>query len=207
MDERSGNNIVIDDDDIGGVVMGPNGPEAGVWVIAETDDLPTRFVRSVVTDDEGRYVIPDLPEALAARAASVPSGEFLTAFGRLRPAQFSENRLPTLAELDAAAPNHPVYLHVSFDGPAVTNTLGRRFSRRAGSPSTRRVRSTGGGQPRRCRRCSGTTATRRPYVRGESTWSFRPPSGCTRSRTCQGAGGAAVAWLALQEVPAAYARP
>jgi hypothetical protein len=58
-----GDAVAIDADDIGGVVMGPNGPEAGVWVIAETDDLPTRFVRSVVTDDEGRYVLPDLPDA------------------------------------------------------------------------------------------------------------------------------------------------
>ena len=55
--------IAIDDDDIGGIVSGPNGPEAGVWVIAETNDLPTRFTRSVVTDDKGRYVIPDLPPA------------------------------------------------------------------------------------------------------------------------------------------------
>jgi hypothetical protein len=53
----------VDDGDIGGAVSGPNGPEAGVWVIAETTDLPTRFVRIVVTDDEGRYLIPDLPEA------------------------------------------------------------------------------------------------------------------------------------------------
>jgi hypothetical protein len=59
-----GNRIAIDGDDIGGIVMGPNGPEAGVWVIAETNDLPTRFVRSVVTDDDGRYVIPDLPDAI-----------------------------------------------------------------------------------------------------------------------------------------------
>ena len=49
--------------DIGGVVSGPNGPEAGVWVIAETTDLPTRMIKSVVTDDQGRYVIPDLPKA------------------------------------------------------------------------------------------------------------------------------------------------
>ena len=42
----------IDADDIGGVVTGPRGPEAGVWVIAETTDLPTKFVRIVVTDDQ-----------------------------------------------------------------------------------------------------------------------------------------------------------
>src|SRR3990172_7412873 len=53
----------IDADDIGGVVTGPSGPEAGVWVIAETTDLPTKFVRIVVTDDQGRYVMPDLPRA------------------------------------------------------------------------------------------------------------------------------------------------
>src|SRR5207249_6916223 len=58
-----GDVVRIDDDDIGGVVTGPNGPEAGVWVIAETSDLPTKFVRIVVTDDRGRYVIPDLPKA------------------------------------------------------------------------------------------------------------------------------------------------
>ena len=55
--------VAIDDDDIGGVVTGPNGPEAGVWVIAETTDLPTRYAKIVVTDDQGRYVVPDLPKA------------------------------------------------------------------------------------------------------------------------------------------------
>ena len=55
--------IPIDADDIAGVVTGASGPEAGVWVIAETADLPTKFVRIVVTDDRGRYVIPDLPKA------------------------------------------------------------------------------------------------------------------------------------------------
>ena len=49
--------------DIAGVVTGPRGPEAGVWVIAETTDLPTRFARIVVTDAAGRYLIPDLPQA------------------------------------------------------------------------------------------------------------------------------------------------
>jgi hypothetical protein len=55
--------VRIDNDDIGGVVTGANGPEAGVWVIAETADLPTKFAKIVVTDDQGRYVLPDLPKA------------------------------------------------------------------------------------------------------------------------------------------------
>ena len=55
--------VAIDKDDIGGVVTSAKGPEAGVWVIAETTDLPTRFARMVVTDDQGRYVLPDLPKA------------------------------------------------------------------------------------------------------------------------------------------------
>ena len=53
----------LDDDDIGGVVSSPNGPEAGVWVIAETGDFATGLRKIVVTDDEGRYVLPDLPDA------------------------------------------------------------------------------------------------------------------------------------------------
>ena len=59
----TGEAVRIDGDDIGGVVSGPSGPEAGVWVIAETTDLPTRLIKTVVTDDQGRYVMPDLPRA------------------------------------------------------------------------------------------------------------------------------------------------
>ena len=55
--------VPIDADDIGGVVTSADGLEAGVWVIAETDDFATRFARIVVTDDQGRYLVPDLPEA------------------------------------------------------------------------------------------------------------------------------------------------
>ena len=60
---QSQQGVTVDDDDIGGVVASANGPEAGVWVIAETDDLETRFARIVVTDDMGRYLVPDLPPA------------------------------------------------------------------------------------------------------------------------------------------------
>ena len=49
---------------IEGQVQSSNGEEAGVWVIAETDDLPTHFIKIVVTDDEGRFLLPDLPDAL-----------------------------------------------------------------------------------------------------------------------------------------------
>ena len=55
--------VRVGDADLGGVVTGPNGPEAGVWVIAETTDLPTRLAKMVVTDERGRYVLPDLPQA------------------------------------------------------------------------------------------------------------------------------------------------
>jgi hypothetical protein len=55
--------IKIVSDDIGGVVTSSKGPEAGVWVIAETKDLPTGYRKIVVTDDQGRYVIPQLPKA------------------------------------------------------------------------------------------------------------------------------------------------
>ena len=48
---------------IGGMVQGPKGPEAGVWVIAETGDLPTNLIKIVVTDDQGRFLLPELPAA------------------------------------------------------------------------------------------------------------------------------------------------
>jgi len=49
--------------EIAGQVIGDHGPEAGVWVIAETRDLPTRYAKVVVTDDQGRFVVPQLPAA------------------------------------------------------------------------------------------------------------------------------------------------
>ena len=55
--------IRIGGSDLGGVVASANGPEAGVWVIAETTDLPTKYAKIVVTDEGGRYVLPELPAA------------------------------------------------------------------------------------------------------------------------------------------------
>lgn len=82
---------------------------------------------------ETAFSIPELQAALRDRAAQVPSGEFLTAIGGIVPAQFAEKRAPTLAELDAAAPDHPVYLQ-SFGVLSVTNSLGKAFFESHGVP-------------------------------------------------------------------------
>ena len=71
--------------------------------------------------------IADVVRAVQAKSAAVPAGEWITAIGGWSQNQLAERRLPTLAELDASAPNHPVYLHVGFAGPAATNSAGKRF--------------------------------------------------------------------------------
>jgi predicted amidohydrolase YtcJ len=71
--------------------------------------------------------IKDVQADIAERAKSVPAGKFITAMGGWNPAQFAEKRLPTLAELDVAAPQHPVLVFLSFTGPAATNSLGKAF--------------------------------------------------------------------------------
>jgi predicted amidohydrolase YtcJ len=76
---------------------------------------------------ESAFSIAEVQATIRARSRNVPRGEFITAMGGWIPAQFAENRLPTLAELDAAAPSHPVLVYQTFLGPATTNTLGRDF--------------------------------------------------------------------------------
>src|SRR6202045_2346394 len=61
--QRPAADVAIGSSDLGGVVTSMNGPEAGAWVVAETADLPTKFAKMVVTDERGRYVIPELPKA------------------------------------------------------------------------------------------------------------------------------------------------
>src|SRR5262252_2180779 len=61
--QQGGAGVTVGATELGGVVTGRTGPEAGVWVIAETTDFPTKFAKIVVTDDRGRYLIPELPKA------------------------------------------------------------------------------------------------------------------------------------------------
>jgi predicted amidohydrolase YtcJ len=76
---------------------------------------------------ENAYSIADVQATYRRRASGVPAGEFVTTIGGFHFNQFTEVRLPTLAELDAAVPNHPAYISVSFFGPSVTNSLGKAF--------------------------------------------------------------------------------
>ena len=71
--------------------------------------------------------IADAQAMIKARAKSVPAGQFITAMGGWNPAQFAEKRLPTLAELDAAAPDHPVIVYQAFTGPAAVNSRAKAF--------------------------------------------------------------------------------
>jgi len=91
-----------------------------VQLVGSRPGYETRSIETAFSIGEAQAVIRE-------RAKTVPAGSFITAIGGLQPRQFAENRLPTLAELDAAAPQHPVYIHVSFNGPAVTNSLGNVF--------------------------------------------------------------------------------
>ncbi len=93
--------VPMDSDDIAGVVTSASGPEAGVWVIAETRDLPVRYIKIVVTNDRGQYLIPDLPPAnysVWVRGYGLVDSEKISA----RPGQ-QLNLRAVLAPSDAAA--------------------------------------------------------------------------------------------------------
>jgi predicted amidohydrolase YtcJ len=85
---------------------------------------------------ESAASIADVLSVLRAKAMTLPNGEWITSIGGFDVNQFvpppGAPRFPTLAELDTATPNHPVYLQLSFGGPSVTNTLGKRFFEQAG---------------------------------------------------------------------------
>ncbi|PKS05027.1 hypothetical protein jhhlp_008393 [Lomentospora prolificans] len=76
---------------------------------------------------ENSYSIADIQKTYSTRAQGVPTGEFVTTIGGFHTNQFAEHRLPTLEELDEAAPDHPVFISQSFFGPSTTNTLGKAF--------------------------------------------------------------------------------
>lgn len=80
---------------------------------------------------ENATSIEEVVATIGARTSEVPEGEWITAIGGFHRNQFvpppGEPRFPTLAELDAVTPNHPVYIQESFSGPGVTNSLGKAW--------------------------------------------------------------------------------
>jgi hypothetical protein len=81
---------------------------------------------------EAATKIPQAMALLKERARTVPAGARVTAIGDWTPRLFAESRMPTLAELDRAVPDHPVFF-ATF-GPAVTNSLGQKFFESRGVP-------------------------------------------------------------------------
>ena len=155
--------VPMDTDDIAGVVTGPNGPEAGVWVIAETRDLPTRYIKIVVTDDEGRYLVPDLPQAsydvwvrgyglVDSEKAQAEPGESVNLTAVIAPnAKAAAEYYPAqdwfaLLEIPPAS---------AFPG---TGTEGNGISPSIGS----RARGSGGSSARIIASCVMPSATKRP---------------------------------------------
>jgi hypothetical protein len=122
---QSGETVVIDKDDIGGVVSGPKGPEAGVWVIAETRDLGVRYIKSVVTDDRGRYVVPDLPaakyEVWARGYGLVDSAKTTATPGQ----QLNIKAVPAPSEADAAKYYPAIYWYSMLKIPGADEFGGK----------------------------------------------------------------------------------
>src|SRR5690349_25087631 len=90
--------IAIDPDDIAGVVTSARGAEAGVWVIAETTDTPTKLRKIVVTDEQGRYLLPDLP-------TKAPYSVWIRGYGLIDSAPVRTTAGRNLALTATVAPN------------------------------------------------------------------------------------------------------
>ena len=149
---------------IGGVVTSSRGPEAGVWVIAETTELKTPFIKIVVTDEAGRYVLPQLPEAtynvwvrgygladsdkvegrpgdtalnLTAKIASSPAeaaGRMGLARVTIHPQRIEQATLPPLAAVTARA-LAPLDVLLGFAARDSSPPAASPSSRRAAAPS------------------------------------------------------------------------
>lgn len=107
---------------------------AGHTVIPGLIDTHAHFTHAALRpgneakEIENATSIDEVGQAIRERAVGLPKGEWITAFGGWMPVQLAEGRAPTLQELDAFAPNHPVFLQWNaFFGPSVTNSLGREF--------------------------------------------------------------------------------
>ncbi len=105
----------------------------GMTVIPGLYDNHMHYIRTALLPGhdmrelETAFSIADALDVISGWAVKVPNGEWLTALGGIKPNQFDEKRFPTLDELNAAAPNHPVWISVASSGPGQTNNLAKEF--------------------------------------------------------------------------------
>jgi len=106
---------------------------AGRTVIPGLIDSHIHFIRAGSAPGydlraaETAFSIAELQKLISAQVPSLPAGQVLSVIGGIAAQQFTENRFPTLLELDAAAPDNAVYIQQGFSGPAFTNSAGREF--------------------------------------------------------------------------------
>ena len=105
----------------------------GRTVIPGLIDAHTHFLRNgqgpghFVSAVETASTHAELLAAMREQSARLADDRFLTVLGGIMGRQFEAGRLPNLDQLDAALPNRPVYLQQGFNGPAVTNSVGKAY--------------------------------------------------------------------------------
>ncbi|MDP7691491.1 MAG: carboxypeptidase-like regulatory domain-containing protein, partial [Vicinamibacterales bacterium] len=176
--------VAIDGDDIGGVVRSASGPEAGVWVIAETDDFNTLYRKTVVTGNGGRYVVPDLPDAryrVWVRGYGLKDSEPVTA----TPGTTLDLRAVTAANPREAAQVYPAnYWYSLVEVPPKSEFPGTGENGNGISPGMRSQANWIDGLKQGCQLCHqlGNQATREvlnpaDFDSTEAAWAHRVKAG------------------------------
>ena len=178
--------IRIGDNDLGGIVTGPNGPEAGVWVIAETTELSTKMAKMVVTDDRGRYVLPDLPKAnysvWVRGYGLVDSPKVTTAPGKIL--NLHRRRGTDAGGRSALLPADLLVLDAANSGQEPVPRHGEKGN---GMPATRKASNFGSIRSRATAASVATNWAMKPRAR------FRRHSGNSRPRRKHGRGASSPA--------------
>ena len=117
--------VAVGATDMGGIVVGAAGPEAGVWVIAETAELPTKFARIVVTDNSGRYLIPDLPAANYSVWVAVMAWWIRPSSPQSRGQLLNHTAVPAPNEAAAAHYYPSIYWYAMMEIPPVSDFGGK----------------------------------------------------------------------------------
>ena len=129
--------VSVGSTDIGGVVTSAKGPEAGVWVIAETSDLPTKYVKIVVTDDRAATWCPNCPRPIT-KSGCAATAWWIPRRCRPRPAKTSNLTAKLAPDARAAAQYYPAdYWYSLLKLPAKSDFPGTGPSGNGISPNVK----------------------------------------------------------------------